>query len=226
MVVFLVPVGADRYQLYVEIPVEEMQGDDAAPKGRLAKPIQKFRAMLAEAEQDRLRRESGDESGGTGLWRFVLRKIAETIAEQRLLWHLRHQTSAEVQHPDCMSSQAALAEVRAEFGRDVARHRRWMIIDALIAAITGPVFFLVPGPNILAWYFTFRAIGHLFAWRGARKGLTEVTWTTNPSPALTEVQAALELPKHDRRLRLLDIGERLGLQHLAGFVERVLRTPK
>jgi hypothetical protein len=222
MVVFLVPVGADRYQLYVEIPVEETQ-EDAAPVGRLSKPIQKFRAMLAEAEQERLRRESGDESGGTGLWRFVLRKIAETIAEQRLLWHLRHQTAAEVQHPDCMSSKAALHEVRAEFGRDVARHRRWMIIDALIAAITGPLFFLVPGPNILAWYFTFRAIGHLFAWRGARKGLGDVNWTTSPSPVLTEVLAAVELPSQERRRRLLDIGDRLGLQHLAGFVERVRR---
>ena len=118
MVVFLVPVGAGRYQLYVEIPVDDTKEEDQ-PTGRLAKPIKRFRQMLAEAEQERLRRESGDTSGG-GLWRFVLRKIAETMAEQRLLWQLRHQTTAEVQHPDCMSSEAALTEVRAEFSRDIA----------------------------------------------------------------------------------------------------------
>ena len=89
--------------------------------------------------------------------------------------------------------------------------------------LAGLVLVIVPGPNILAWYFTFRAIGHLFAWRGARKGLADVKWTTRPSPALTEVLAAVELPSHERRTRLLDIGERLGLHHLAGFVERVRR---
>jgi hypothetical protein len=224
MVVFLVPVGASWYQLYVEIPVEEEKEEDQeAPQGRFAKPIKRFRAMLAEAEQERLRRESGETTERRGLWRFVLRKIAETMAEQRLLWHLRHQTTAEVQHPDCISGTAALTEVRAEFSRDVARHLRWLIIDGLLAAITGPLFFLVPGPNIVSWYFTFRMIGHFFAWRGARKGLKDVTWTTSPQPALTEVQAAIGLPMHERRLRLLDIGERLGLKHLAGFVERVLR---
>jgi hypothetical protein len=228
MTVFLVPVGGERFQLYSEIPIEaEDVGPQAEQKGWIGRQVQSFRATLAEAEQERLRRESGvaDESGGLGrrAWRFVLRKIAEAIAEQRLLWQLRHQDAVEVQHPDSMTSPAALKEVRAEFGRDVARHRRWMIIDGLIAAITGPLFFLVPGPNVVSWYFTFRTIGHLFAWRGAAKGLSSIAWTTSPSAVLSDVPAALALPTHDRRLRLLEISEQLGLQHLAAFVERARR---
>jgi hypothetical protein len=224
MVVFLVPVGPERYQLYVEIPPdqEEAAGAEVHQKGWIARQVQRFRAMLAEAERDRLRRESGEPGEGSGLWRAILRKVAETIAEQRLLWHLRHQTVVEAQHPDDMSGATALETVRAEFARDLARHRRWTFIDAGIAAVTVPLV-IIPGPNFLGWYFAFRAVGHLFAWRGARKGLTAIEWRTKPSAPLSQVRAALGLPTHDRRLRLLELGEQLGLQHLAAFVERVAR---
>ena len=226
MTVYLVPVGNQRYQLYVEIAADEAaetKEDAPEPEGTgwVARQVRRFREMLAEAEQDRLRRERGEESTGTGLWKWILRKMAEAIAEQRLLWRLRHQTHAEVVHPDDMSGDAALKEVRAEFGRDVAKHLRWMIIDGLIAAITGPLLLLIPGPNFLAWYFTFRAIGHFFSWRGAKKGLNLIQWQAEKSAPLSLVRSALTLAPNARRLKLLEIGESLGLRHLAGFVERV-----
>lgn len=223
MTVYLVPVGVHRYQLYVEMSAEEAVGATPAATGSgwVARQVHRFREMLVEAERERLRRESGEPGHGSGLWRAIMRRIAEAVAEQRLLWHLRQKTSADVLHPDDIDSDVALREVRAEFTRDVARHRNWMIIDGLIAAVTGPVFLLVPGPNILSWYFTFRAVGHFFSWRGALKGLTRITWQTAPSAPLTEVRSALGLPRHDRRVRLLEIGETLGLKHLAGFVDRV-----
>jgi len=222
MTIYLVPVGGNRYQLYVEIPVEQAVGD-AAPeaKGWIGKMVQRFRTMLEEAERARLKRESGEPDEGSGLWHAIMRRIAETIAEQRLLWHLRHQSHATVRHPDDMSGTDALREVRAEFSRDVARHFRWMIIDGLVMVITAIVLTLIPGPNLLAWYFTFRAIGHFFSWRGARKGLKDVEWTAEACSELSLVRPALGLQGPDRRHRLREIGESLDLKHLAGFVERV-----
>jgi len=223
MIVYLVPVGDRRYQLYVEVAPEAPGGEPTAPSGNgwVARQIHKFREMLAEAEQERLRRESGEPEHGSGLWKAILRRVAETVAEQRLLWHLRHQTDAEVAHPDDISSAEALREVRAEFARDEARHRRWMLIDGAIVAVTGPLFFFVPGPNVVAWYFTFRAGAHFLSWRGARKGQTSITWRADASAPLSAVRSALGLPTHERRLRLLELGDELGLKHLAGFVERV-----
>lgn len=228
MTVYLVPVGARRYQLYVEISAEESDGaaPSAAGSSWMARQVQRFRSMLAEAEQARLRRESGEPDTGSGLWQAIMRRIAETVAEQRLLWHLRHESQAEILHPDDLDGAEALREVRAEFSRDVARHFRWMIIDGAIMAITGVVLTLIPGPNLLAWYFTFRAIGHFFSWRGARKGLTEIAWHAAASAPLSQVRLALTLPTHERRLQLLAIGETLGLKHLAGFIERVSATSK
>jgi hypothetical protein len=222
MIVYLVPVGGRRYQLYVEIPAEDAVGEvPASSSGWIAKQIQRFRSMLAEAERARLRRESGEPDDGSGLWHAILRRVAEAVAEQRLLWHLRHQTRATVRHPDDISDADALREVRAEFSRDVARHLRWTIIDGTIMIVTAILLTLLPGPNIVAWYFTFRAIGHFFSWRGARKGLKDVEWTAEPSAPLSSVRAALKLHGLERRDRLREIGESLDLQHLAGFVERV-----
>lgn len=228
MTVHLVPVGDRRYQLYVEVPIaDEAPLETGADRpGWIARQAHRFRATLAEAERARLRRERGELDHGSGLWHAILRKIAEAVAEQRLLWHLRHQTHAVVRHPDDIDGSAALREVRAEFSRDVAKHLRWLIIDGLAASITGPLLFLLPGPNVVSWYFTFRAIGHFLSWRGARKGLTQIEWSTEPSAPLAAVRAALTLEAHERRLRLLDIGEALGLAHLAGFVDRVFALRK
>jgi hypothetical protein len=224
MTVYLVPVGDRRYQLYVEVPAEPAAdtAPDGAAGGWLSRQVHRFRVTLAEAEQARLRRERGEPDDGKGLWQAILKRIAEAVAEQRLLWHLRHQSQATVLHPDDLTGASALVEVLAEFSRDAGKHLRWLVIDGVTVAITGPLFFFVPGPNVVSWYFTFRAIGHFLSWRGARKGLTRVAWRTEPSAALAAVRIALALPAHDRRLRLLAIGESLGLAHLAGFVERVL----
>ena len=223
MQVFLVPVAATRYGLYVEMPDDEVAKEDpvSPAKGRLGNLIQRFRAMLAEAEAERLRRERGEAEHGSGLWRAIMRRIAEAIAEQRLLWHLRHQTVVQLCHPPDLDAARALQEVKHEFSSDVSRHLRWMIIDGLLVAITGPLFFFVPGPNVISWYFTFRAVGHFLSWRGARKGLTLIEWRAESCPPLADVRQAINLPAADRRRQLEQISDALGLKHFAGFVERV-----
>jgi hypothetical protein len=223
MNVYLVPVGQRRYRLYVEVPADEAADApaDGGQDGWASRQARRFRSTLAEAEQARLRRERGEPDGHSGLWAAILRRVAEAVAEQRLLWHLRHQTAAAVVHPDDLSRSDALAEVRGEFTREIAKHRRWLVIDAVIVAITGPLFFFVPGPNVVSWYFTFRAFGHFLAWRGARKGLKVTVWENRLSPELTAVRSALLLPAPESRLRLAAIGDALGLAHLAQFVERV-----
>ena len=68
---------------------------------------------------------------------------------------------------------------------------------------------------------TFRAIGHYLSWRGARRGLRDVAWRSEPSAPLTDVRRAIVLPSSDRRDRLEAISQALGLKHFTGFVERV-----
>ena len=221
MNVFLVPVGGRRYQLYVEVSSEEPPTAGEAETSFGARQVQRFRSMLTEAERERLRRERGEPSEGGGLWRAVMRKIAETVAEQRLLWHLRQQTAVRLVHPDDLSGSAAVAEATRHCAEDFQKHRRWLAIHLVVAVVTGVVFFLVPGPNLIAYYFVFRAVGHYFAMRGARQGASAVEWRAEASPLLTAVREALQLPAAERSARLTEIADALHLQHLAGFVTRV-----
>jgi hypothetical protein len=225
--VFLVPVGRERYELYCEVhePADPVTAREERPSwGR--RRLDRFRTMLHEAEQERIRRERGESDGRRGVGRWVLRKVAEAVAEQRLLWNLRRLDGARLVHPDDTTAERAQRELRRQLGADLAKHRRWMIVDGLSMAITGPLFFFVPGPNVISWYFAFRALGHYFAWRGAAHGLAATIWRAEASSELSGLRHALLLAPLERRARIERLSEALGLAHLASFVERVAaRSP-
>ena len=141
--------------------------------------MRRFRQTMADAER------RAPAAGGQAGWarrfgHWILGHVAEAVAEQRLLWHLRRQAEAALVYPDGLSEPEARNLLRRTLAQDWDRHRFWLVVDAVLAAITGPLFFFVPGPNLVAYYFVFRAVGHYFAWRGARRGLSGVRW---PPPA-------------------------------------------
>jgi hypothetical protein len=90
----------------------------------------------------------------------------------RLLWHLRAAAEATLVHPDDLGRQRPPSpRQRREFAADLGQHRRWTIIDAVVTIITGPLFFFVPGPNVVSWYFAFRAgRATFYAMQGAQQG--------------------------------------------------------
>ena len=82
------------------------------------------------------------------------------------------------------------------------------------------LLFLVPGPNLLAYYFVFRMVGHYFSLRGARQGLSVVAWTTEPSAPLSDLRRAIDLDTDERDRRVSNIAAALKLEHLAKFFDR------
>jgi hypothetical protein len=219
MNVYLVPAAAGRHELYCEVTsnAPEAEGGKGSFRERL---VNGFHRMVAEGEAA-IHGHAPDEPDRGRIRRFITRRIAEAVAEQRLLWHLRHETVVRLFHPDDLSAADAVAAAKTLIGADYAKHRRWCIVDFVIAAITGPLFFFVPGPNVVSWYFAFRAVGHFFALRGARQGLSGATWTTDPSAELTALRAALALDHETRSRRVDEIAAALGLDRLAWFVEKI-----
>jgi hypothetical protein len=222
MDVYLVPAGANRHELYCEISTPPPTGD--AKAGSLwARLTDSFRRAVAEGEDARLGRRT--EQPASGIRRAITRRLAEAVAEQRLLWHLRNEAAVRLMHPDDVSADRAIEMARAHCAADVAKHRRWCLIDALVTAVTGPLFFFVPGPNVISWYFAFRAVGHFFALRGAQQGQARVVWQSVPLSHLTELRSALNLEPQQRVRRVDEIASALGLERLPHFVAGVADRP-
>src|SRR6185436_11198632 len=105
MKVFIVPVGASRHELYVELPREAVLLDsESETSGWIGRKVKQFKRTLAEAEEERLRRERGEPTVARGIGRRIMAKIAEAIAEQRLLWSLRYETEVDLAHPDDLAA--------------------------------------------------------------------------------------------------------------------------
>src|SRR5882672_6060097 len=95
-VVYLVPVGAGRFDLYSE-PL-----DSHAPAGWLHRLQERWReavhtARTPEASAGRVARARD----------WAVRRGAEMIAEQRTLWSLRHVIAATLVHPADLAGPAA-----------------------------------------------------------------------------------------------------------------------
>ena len=231
MDVFLVPVGRESYELYCEHVDEPEAEPEAPPAGfwaRLdprylfARLKHRFHQVLLEAERER-RQERAEVAPGSWIRRItrpVMRWVAESIAEQRLLWNLRRHETATLNHPDDVSSDAALAVMRQQLSRDFDKHRYWLVIDSLLMVLSG-LLILIPGPNILGYYFAFRVVGHYFSLRGARKGLELVHWSCAASEPLTELRQALALDEPARLRQAEAVASRLRLDHLATFFQRM-----
>lgn len=229
MDVFVIPIASDRYELYCE-PSNDPEDDSEPPPpgsatrlsiGRLRR---QFSALLRAAEQRQHRHgpEPEEPKGWAGrLQDRMMGWIAERIAEQRLLWNLRGKTAAVASHPQDMTFEQVMTLIRRKLQRDYERHRVWLIIDTIGLIVSGALA-VVPGPNLLAYYFLFRVGGHWLSMRGARQGLDRVEWSGRPCPPLTELRDVHALEAPDREQRIHDIATRLRLQHLSAFFERIV----
>jgi K+-H+ exchange-related protein len=228
--VYVIPLGSppqERYELYCEVPDDD-DGDGVpdAQQGFFKGLIAKFRTTLRRVEQERresrsAEREAREPRSFTRRVRDrLLCWVAERIAEQRLLWHLRRQDSALAVYPEDLTGEQATAIIRRNLRRDAERHRRWLLVDGVLFVASG-LLVLVPGPNVVAYYFGFRLVGHYLSMRGARQGLDGVAWTLQPSAPLADLRRVATLPADAREDHVRDVASRLRLEHLTAFFERV-----
>lgn len=231
MDVYVIPAGPDRYELYCEQPFTSAADPAAVPaSGLIGRARQWFEALLRSAEQ-----WGTDESrvAPTG-WLARLHDagmawVAERVAEQRLLWNLRRETTVTAVYPDDLSEDQVHAIIRRTLQNDCDRHQYWVWVDGALFVVTfvalGPLFLLIPGvANLPALYFGFRTVGHWYSKGGAQHGLRSVRWVGRAVPVLTELRQVSVLPPEARDERLADISSRLHLVNLSSFYDRVSRA--
>jgi hypothetical protein len=216
--VFLVPLGGQRHELYCE---RHNTGPEEAPSGTgwFSGLREKFSVMLKQAEEND---ETAPESAG--LWARMQGRmmawVAERVAEQRLLWNLRGREAAVVTHADDMPFDQVMEIVRQALRADHRRHTRWLVVDTLLLVGSG-VFFFIPGPNLIGYFFAFRVVGHWLSMRGAAHGRDKTSWSGRPSAAMTALRAAVARPAHERSRAIEPLARELDLHRLTVFVDRM-----
>lgn len=221
MDVYLVPVGLDAFQCYYEAAEQEEAEEPVEGRGFIARMRARFNEQLKEAE--RARHQKSIEEPTTFLGRMqkrTMRWIAERVAEQRLLWHLRRVDAATLYIPADLPPADAETIRRANMKSDADFHRNRLILHSLALIASAPVA-LVPGPNVLGYLFTFTVVGHFLSWRGAVKGLHRIAWTMQPCDPLTELRRAFTMDDASRHKVIHEVSQRLHLPKMALFVERM-----
>lgn len=224
MNVYVIPIGRDRYELYCEPSATESEIEGQATTGFFGRLRRRFSEMVRAAEERQREAAPPQAAWLSRLQDRLLGWVALRISEQRLLWNLRRHTFAEACHPQDMTFDQVMSLITSMLKADYKRHRQWLVIDAIGFAASGLVF-LVPGPNVIAYFFAFRLVGHWLSMRGADQGLRRVTWSGRPCPPLTELRDLAQLDPTAREQRIQHIAERLQLQHLAAFFARVAVRP-
>lgn len=215
MEIYLIPLSAG-YGLYAESPVNEPVADAELPRnvfGRLARRANAY--VLA------LEREESQNAPAVG-WRARLRRwAARRVREQRVLWQLRREQMVTIVAPEDCSEALAVEVVRRLLRRDADHHRRWLVIDS-VGFVASGVLMLIPGPNLVAYYFALSLVGHVLSLQGARHARERVTWQVRPDSALAELRTVIAAPPAERAARVHAIADRLHLPSLPGYFARAV----
>jgi K+-H+ exchange-related protein len=223
-VVYLVPLGRNRYELYSEPPEEREAA--SPPDGAIARRVYAIKEWWRSASQN-ARRPGVDAAAHTeprGLMArardWLVSNVAETIASQRTLWALRSASSVDLRYPSNVPEPEATTLRRDLLTAAQRHHGIWLVVDGALFAASG-LLVLVPGPNVLAYYFGLRVVGHYLSWRGARRGLLGCAWHSRPESALAELGSLATEPRDARATRVEAIAASLNLPRLASFFDRV-----
>ena len=214
MDVYLIPIGPREYGLYAEPPEGTGEPDAPARRGLTGRLARRASAFAATIERD------GVAAAGDPGWRARARRwAARQVREQRLLWQLRREQTVTIVAPDDCPDGMAIETVRRLLERDASRHLRWLAVDS-VGFVGSGVFMLIPGPNLVAYYFALSLVGHALSLQGARHAREHVAWEVRPDPALAELRHAIGASPDERDRRAHAVAERLHLPNLPGFFAR------
>jgi len=235
MDVFLIPVGLDRYELYSEVSSDAELGESVSSAGMFGRIRKYFVVTLREVEFRQQERdgtravgESGSVKGQVGFLQSIQDRIlgwaGRRLAEERLLWSLRRQASVVAVHPQDMTFEEVLPQIHRVLRRDGEHHRMWFVVHLLGFVVSG-LLAIVPGPNLVAYFFAFRMVGHWLSMRGTAQGLDQISWTGRPCPELTDLRDVSTLASLARDARISDVAARLGLSSLKRIFRHAARQP-
>lgn len=208
--VFLVPLGGGRLVFFSEEP-RPRHGEGEAPA-----PGRGFRGWL-ERKYRRLKGEIEHSEGGLGrqtrrLWDWLKRF---TAPDEPMLRRLRRASRVRLHHPTTMAPKKAQFAWDEYLAARRSHHLIWLAVNLVVSPLS-LLLAPIPGPNVVGYWFVYRAACHLLALFGIRRaGSRSATMELLPS-------ASLDLPPDaDGEDRAAAIAARLRLRGLDDYLDRV-----
>lgn len=208
MKVYLLTMDAGRRLFYAE-------GTDAPEADGAEPPRTGLRGWLGRVSR-RWHEAGRDPRAGLGrrlrrAWHWLHRRLAP---DEALLKHLARAPRIDLYHPAALAESEALRLWRAYLARRRRRHGCWLVVTLLLSPLT-VLLTPIPGPNLLGYWFVYRAVSHLRVLIGVRRALgdrvpthLEPATALDPAPELTEVQWLARVARHYRLRGLGDFIDR------------------
>jgi hypothetical protein len=212
--VYLLRFDDERCVFYSEAPETPKEDEGAQATARAG-----VRGW-AERKYQSLQTAISSAESGVGLrvkraWEWLQRRASP---DEALLRSLRNVEMIHLYYP----SQIDASEARSLWTNYLKSRRRhhslWLVLNALVTPLT-LLLAPIPGPNIIGYWFLYRAICHVLAVLGVRRALGEGMETEFLSSGVLD-----ELLLAGNEERLSSVAERLDLQSLEAFMERAGRA--
>lgn len=210
MKVYLLPLGDEECLFYSEGPELMNEGEVSAPRegvrGWAERKYKSLQAVLTESES------------GVGLrvrraWEWLQKR---TAPDEPLLRSLRGARSIELLHPSSLSEDEVCEHWKCYLKSRKRRHTFWLVVNAVFSPVT-VLLAPVPGPNVIGYWFVYRAVCHLLARLGIRRTLGgEIPTELVASSELDGTFAAA----NDERIA--DVEASFGLKGLGAYLQRVI----
>jgi hypothetical protein len=147
------------------------------------------------------------------VWEWLQKRIPP---DEPVLRALRGVSAVVLHHPPTMTEEETRALWEDYLKGRQGRHMFWFIINALVSPLT-LVLAPLPGPNVIGYWFVYRAACHMLARLGARNARSEQV--TTEFLANDELDGAFGA--HDEE-RIASLSSSFGLQGLDDFIKRIM----
>lgn len=214
MKVYLLRFDDEQAIFYSEGPETPKEDESAQTPAR-----EGLRGWAERKYQSLQTRISGAESG-VGLrmkraWEWLQRRASP---DEALLRSLRNVEKIHLYYPSELdAAEARIIWTNYLKGRS-GHHSLWLVLNALVTPLT-VLLAPIPGPNIIGYWFLYRAVCHLLAVLGVRRALGEGIETEFTSSGVLD-----ELLLAGDEERLSSVAERLDLKSLEAFMKRAARA--
>ncbi|MDR3639529.1 MAG: hypothetical protein P4L84_37355 [Isosphaeraceae bacterium] len=113
--------------------------------------------------------------GLRGIWEWLHRR---TYDDEPLLSHLRSAAGVEIAHPQSLASDDAVKLWKVYLSSRQWRHGLWFALNVVVSPIT-VILAPLPGPNLIGYWFIYRAFHHgliLVGLRKVQRGYVQATF--------------------------------------------------